>query len=113
MARGTAQGLQNARPEGDRVDESFSKQESSEFKRNEEQDKKDQHEEEKTPKTMKSVLLEGIKSVMLMAAISLHSVFAGIAIGIASDNGDAWTLGASILLHKWAEGVALVRAHKR
>ena len=60
-------------------------------------------------KSLGSALLKGMKSVMLMIALSLHAVFAGIAIGTASDSGDAWTIGASVLLHKWAEGITLVR----
>ena len=56
---------------------------------------------------------EGIKPgcsltpLVLMTALSVHSLFEGIATGMASDTGDLVSLIVAIVLHKWAAAMSL------
>jgi len=44
---------------------------------------------------------------LLLIALSIHGLFAGIAIGITTDNREVIDLTIAILLHKWAEAMTL------
>mmetsp|Transcript_11707 Transcript_11707/g.13250 ORF Transcript_11707/g.13250 Transcript_11707/m.13250 type:complete len:383 (+) Transcript_11707:38-1186(+) len=45
--------------------------------------------------------------VVLMIALSTHSVFEGIATGLVSELGELWTYVIAISLHKWAAAMSL------
>ena len=45
--------------------------------------------------------------IVLMLALSAHSVFEGIATGLVKDLGDLWTYIIAIGLHKWAAAMSL------
>jgi len=42
-----------------------------------------------------------------MMALSVHSVFEGIAVGLADEKGELWEFMLAITLHKWAEAMSL------
>ena len=45
--------------------------------------------------------------VVLMIALSTHSMFEGIAVGVAESTSEFWTLAMAIALHKWCEAMSL------
>ncbi|CAD8076958.1 unnamed protein product [Paramecium sonneborni] len=48
-----------------------------------------------------------LKPYLLSAAIGLHAIFEGIAVGVTARTSDTLALGLSLMGHKWAEGWAL------
>lgn len=42
-----------------------------------------------------------------MMALSVHSIFEGIAVGLADDKSELWEFMLAIALHKWAEAMSL------
>lgn len=42
-----------------------------------------------------------------MFALSVHSVFEGIAVGLQREPADVWNLAVAIGLHKWADAMSL------
>lgn len=59
------------------------------------------------------------KPLAMMASLSAHAIFEGIALGLTSDWVSAAIFGTAIFIHKWAEAVSLgvafwkAWAHKR
>lgn len=46
-------------------------------------------------------------AILLMVALSTHSVFEGIAVGLQGEISDVWNFFVAIGLHKWAEAMCL------
>jgi len=44
---------------------------------------------------------------VLMMALSVHSLFEGIAVGLADESSEFWEFALAITLHKWAEAMSL------
>lgn len=49
-----------------------------------------------------------LTAYILLIALSIHSIFEGIALGIKSETEPMHELGIAILVHKWAEALTLV-----